>query len=67
MIRRERGKFVLTCDNCGQFWRDEKWRPNKEAWEEAKAEGWVGRPIKGGRDFAHDCPDCAKATASKPE
>lgn len=67
MIRRERGKFVLTCDTCGQFRRDQVWRPNKEAWEEAETEGWVSRPIKEGRDFVHACPDCAKATGTKPE
>jgi hypothetical protein len=58
MIRRERSALRTTCDGCGQFLQDTRYRSFKESWQEAQALGWAAVATDSGKDWNHYCPQC---------
>ena len=54
MIDREYGKFIPTCDVCGEILtaQDEF----SDAVEDIKDQGWSANKIDG--EWVHLCPDC---------
>lgn len=55
MLRRERGKIVFECDDCGEI-MDSGTADFADALEELRKEGW--RPVQREGVWEHMCSDC---------
>jgi hypothetical protein len=53
---RQGGIVVFHCDACPEHFESDT-RDFREAWDEAKEEGWVA--FKVGDEWCHHCPGCA--------
>lgn len=56
MIRKSKGEFVATCEDCGAEFFGGVQDDFRAFVEDMKAEGWQVR--KNGEDWEHYCEDC---------
>lgn len=52
------GEFTFHCDKCSESTTPEDQDDFSDAWEKAKADGWVSFKVKG--EWCHYCPACAE-------